>query len=157
MTGAPTQHPTRYPETGQLRSLCSPHLLSGHCELPPDCLPLHSRHDVPPQGAQNGHKELRAEEREIQDGARTLRAAARSDRHADWGQDTKGRLARYARIPPPAQTTLKQGFDSGGSLLPAPDTEEEDSDMEAACSTKKVMQATRPKIRKGMGDTTSMQ
>lgn len=93
------------------------------------------------------NKEIRAEERDIQDGARSPRASTRADRQADWGLETAGKLARYARVPSSAQSTTQRGPETRRPLLQLPDSEGEESEREGGYLRDTMSQAVRPKER----------
>lgn len=97
------------------------------------------------------NRELQSEDHDFQDGARTPRGTAKVNKAADWVQDSGARLARYAHISPPSQDTSRRDSEHGRPLIQmGVSEEEEDSDMEVACSTNKQIPATRLKARRGM-------
>lgn len=103
------------------------------------------------------NKEIRAEERELQDGARSPRSVARLDKQADWSQDSVGRLSKYARVPPSAQDAPKQCSGEGETSQPMHDSEEGDSEGEGACSIQASRQVTRSMDGGGKGTHRSLQ
>lgn len=94
------------------------------------------------------NKDLRADEREHQDGARTPRSG---NRQADWEQETVSKLSKYARIPPSSQDTPGRRSNSGAALIRLPDSEEEDSAEEGARAQSVAKLSTRSKSKGGKG------
>lgn len=101
------------------------------------------------------NKELRAEERELQDGARSPRTSSRTDRSADWGQDVSGKLAKYARIPSSDFSAAKKHMHTVDPTGQLPDSEGEDTDREECAARATMRQDARPKERRNTGAAAS--
>lgn len=102
------------------------------------------------------NKEIRAEERELQDGARSPRVTARLDKQTDCSQDTVGRLSKFARAPFSASDAPRQRSGEGEILLPLHVSEEEESEGEGACSLQAGRHAHTAKGGGGKGNNKSL-
>lgn len=103
------------------------------------------------------NKDLRSEDREIQDGGRTPRAAAKHSKASDWAQDTALKLSQYARTPHSPQGSSGHSLETERPPLPTDGSEEEGSDREEGNNVPGSMNpATRPKVRHEMSDAGSL-
>lgn len=93
------------------------------------------------------NKEIRAEEKEIQDGTRSPRSSARAEKMTF---DSPGRLSKYARIPSSTQSIPGQSSANEGQIrmtLQMQDGGEEGAEAVEACLTHIERQDVRPKDR----------